>query len=238
MSRSKVLISLIIFFSVLSVVSCSKKHDSPSNQNSSPQSTNNNNSGNNNGGSNTSNSSLDLSASSVSFNSSSGDKNVSVSSNVNWTVSDDKSWISVSPSSGTNNGSFYISVDENTSSDSRSGSVDVSGGGVSKYVSVNQDAGQASGGTGTITFYKPENYYDAIHLYFNGNEIGVLGPDSRYPADPGCNASGCISVNNLSYGTYSYHGDVLNSTGSSVVFSASADIVLNSACKTVRVNPH
>ncbi len=77
-------------------------------------------------------------SSSINPNSNSGNTNVSVSSNVNWTVSDNASWITVSPTSGSNNGSFTVSYSGNTSTSSRTGKVTVSGGGISRELTVNQ----------------------------------------------------------------------------------------------------
>jgi hypothetical protein len=77
---------------------------------------------------------------------------VSVTSNVSWTVNDDQSWLSTTPTSGTNNGSFSVNATANTATTSRSGTVTVTGGGITRNVSVAQ-AGQA----GTSVVYQTES---------------------------------------------------------------------------------
>lgn len=65
---------------------------------------------------------------------------VNVSSNVTWTVSDNQGWITTSSASGGNNGSFVLSVTRNTDTIERSGTVTITGGGLSKVVAVKQAA--------------------------------------------------------------------------------------------------
>ncbi len=74
---------------------------------------------------------------------------VAVTSNVGWTVTDNQTWLTVAPTSGTNNGSFSVSATANTATTARSGTVTVSGGGVSRPIAVTQ-AGQG-GPTGSVT---------------------------------------------------------------------------------------
>ncbi|MGD8782592.1 MAG: BACON domain-containing carbohydrate-binding protein, partial [Ignavibacteria bacterium] len=64
---------------------------------------------------------------------------ITVSSNTSWTVSESTSWLAVSPTSGSGSGSFSISITENTSTSLRSASVTVSGGGITKPISINQE---------------------------------------------------------------------------------------------------
>ncbi|SMD37960.1 Por secretion system C-terminal sorting domain-containing protein [Reichenbachiella faecimaris] len=89
-------------------------------------------------------SSLAVSPSSLSVGSTSGNSTINVTSNVNWTVSDNQSWISTSTTSGTNNGSFTISVSANSGS-ARTGSVTVSGDGITRTISVLQSGAGATG---------------------------------------------------------------------------------------------
>ncbi|HRH23172.1 MAG TPA: BACON domain-containing carbohydrate-binding protein [Candidatus Magasanikbacteria bacterium] len=67
-----------------------------------------------------------------------GTINVAVTSNVSWTVSDDAPWLTVSPASGSNNGNFTISYQSNTSASARTGTVTITGGGITRTVTVNQ----------------------------------------------------------------------------------------------------
>lgn len=69
---------------------------------------------------------------------------LSVTSNVTWSVSVPASWVTVSPASGVNNGVVEVRVDANTTADSRSTTITISGGGISKSISVSQDAAAAS----------------------------------------------------------------------------------------------
>jgi pectate lyase len=84
---------------------------------------------------------LTVSPTSLSFAAVAGSSPVSVTANVGWTVSDDQSWLSTAPTTGSNNGSFSVSASANSSSLARSGTVTVSGGGITRTVAVTQ-AGQ------------------------------------------------------------------------------------------------
>lgn len=66
------------------------------------------------------------------------EKIISVTSNVDWTVSCPDAWVTVSPASGTGNGSFKISVQENTAFETRSSTVTVKAGDKSATVRVSQ----------------------------------------------------------------------------------------------------
>lgn len=63
---------------------------------------------------------------------------IAITSNTNWTVTDDQSWITATPVSGANNGMLTISVAANPGTASRSGTVTVTGGSVSRTVTVTQ----------------------------------------------------------------------------------------------------
>jgi len=69
-------------------------------------------------------------------------QSVIVTSNVNWSVSDDTDWITTSPSNGTNNGLIGISVETNSSQINRTGIITVSGGDISKMITVVQLAAE------------------------------------------------------------------------------------------------
>jgi hypothetical protein len=89
-------------------------------------------------------SNLNVSPTSLSVASGGGNNTISVTSNVSWSVTDNQSWISVSPTSGSNNGSFTVTTSNNTSA-SRSGTVTVTGGGITRTINVSQS------GTGGCT---------------------------------------------------------------------------------------
>ena len=68
----------------------------------------------------------------------SGSTSFSVSSNTNWAVSDDASWLTVSPSNGSKNGTITATFTENTSTVARLGTITLTGGGITRTVTVRQ----------------------------------------------------------------------------------------------------
>lgn len=86
---------------------------------------------------------LSVSPASLSFVAGASSSPVAVTSNVSWTATDNQTWLSVAPASGTNNGSFTVSATANAGATTRSGTVTVSGGGLSRPIAVTQ-AGQSS----------------------------------------------------------------------------------------------
>jgi mannan endo-1,4-beta-mannosidase len=93
---------------------------------------------------------LALAPASLSFSAAATSMNLSVTSNVGWTATDNQSWITVTPASGANNGTIAVSATANTGTTSRTGTVTVSGGGITRTVAVTQ-AGQTAGGSVTAT---------------------------------------------------------------------------------------
>lgn len=97
-----------------------------------------------------------------SFSSNGGSQSISVSSNVNWTVSENSSWVSVNTTSGSNNGTVNVTVSANTSSSSRSATITISGSGITRSVTVTQ----AGSNSNPITFTPDPNkiyYIDVPH---------------------------------------------------------------------------
>lgn len=87
--------------------------------------------------------SLSVSTSSVSFGYTSSSRTITVTSNVQWTVTDNQGWISVSPASGVNNGTFTITVGSHNMvcEPPRRGTVTINGGlAGTKTISVTQYA--------------------------------------------------------------------------------------------------
>ena len=65
---------------------------------------------------------------------------LSISSNVEWSVSTDASWLSVTPTNGENNDIVTLTtVTENTLTSSRSEMLTISGGGLIRYINVTQN---------------------------------------------------------------------------------------------------
>ena len=87
-----------------------------------------------------------------------------------WTASSNESWIHVSPSSGTGNSQISVTVDHNEGTSNRTGTISVTVGDVTKYVSIMQKGAYidvstnlistipSSGGTRTVTFSTSENW--------------------------------------------------------------------------------
>ena len=87
---------------------------------------------------------LTVSPTTLSFASGAASSAVAVTANVSWTVTDDQTWITATPVSGANNGSFTVSATANTGTTSRTGTVTVTGGGLTRTVSVTQAAPTAN----------------------------------------------------------------------------------------------
>ncbi len=69
-----------------------------------------------------------------------GSTEFSVQSNTSWTVSDDANWLTVSPTSGNNNQTLTATYSENTTTTQRIGTLTVTGGGITRTVTVTQSA--------------------------------------------------------------------------------------------------
>jgi mannan endo-1,4-beta-mannosidase len=95
---------------------------------------------------------LTVSTSSLSLASAISSGTFSVTSNVSWTVTDDQSWITVSPTSGSNNATITVNATSaNTGTAARTGTVTVTGGGITRTVSVTQAGTTASSLTVSAT---------------------------------------------------------------------------------------
>ena len=72
---------------------------------------------------------------------------ITITSNLAWSATDSVSWIAISPSSGTNNGAINIIVDANSTDNVRTGLITVSGGSITKSLTVVQPAKEADNGS-------------------------------------------------------------------------------------------
>jgi hypothetical protein len=63
-----------------------------------------------------------------------------ITSNLEWRINNDANWINVSPSSGSNNGAISVSVSANSSPYMRSEMLSVSGGSLSRFLHITQEA--------------------------------------------------------------------------------------------------
>jgi len=106
-----------------------------------------------------------------------GNLRVTVTSNTIWTVSSNaSSWLTVSPQGGGGDSSFTINATANTGTASRSGTVTVTAGGVSRTVAVTQSATPAA----TITF-NPNGgtVTPATRVVASGSTVGSLPVPTR-----------------------------------------------------------
>jgi len=85
---------------------------------------------------------LELDTESLSFTKDGGSSTVSVTSNTDWTVSDDADWLTVSAQSGKGNGSVTITAAANTTYEARTATITVTVGTITKNISVTQDAAE------------------------------------------------------------------------------------------------
>ena len=98
--------------------------------------------------------SLSVSPTSLSLAAAASSGAATVTANVSWTVRDDQAWITTSATSGSGNGSFTVSATANTATTARSGTVTITGGGLTRTIAVTQAAAGGTGGTcaNPITF--------------------------------------------------------------------------------------
>ncbi len=73
-------------------------------------------------------------------------QSVTITSNIDWTVIDDTNWITIAPSSGTNNGLIDIYVEANPAFNNRTGIVTVTGGNISRDLTITQAAAEEDSG--------------------------------------------------------------------------------------------
>ncbi|HEU5137741.1 MAG TPA: cellulase family glycosylhydrolase [Steroidobacteraceae bacterium] len=91
---------------------------------------------------------LNVSATSLSLASTVSSGTFAITSNVSWAVTDDQTWITVSPTSGSNNATVTVNATSaNTATTARTGTVTVTGGGLTRTVSVTQAGSGGTGGT-------------------------------------------------------------------------------------------
>jgi hypothetical protein len=109
--------------------------------------------------------SLNVSPTSLSFGSAASSGTITITSNVAWTVTDNQTWITTSVTSGSNNGSFTVSATANTGA-ARSGTVTVTGSGLTQTISVSQSAPVAT------TYYAFKNRWKNTYLYDAGANVG------------------------------------------------------------------
>jgi len=70
-----------------------------------------------------------------------GSEIVTVTSNVFWSIISAPTWVDIAPSFGNNNGSFTVTYEANIGTTGRSGTIIVSGGGITREITITQAAG-------------------------------------------------------------------------------------------------
>ena len=95
--------------------------------------------------------SLEVSPSNQAVSEFSGTTTFSVVSNISWTVSEAEDWLSVTPSNGSNDGILTVTFDANTTTSQRIGTITVSGGGITREVTLTQQGKQLKTYNVTLT---------------------------------------------------------------------------------------
>ncbi|WP_179319090.1 polysaccharide lyase family 7 protein [Winogradskyella helgolandensis] len=142
-----------------------------------------------------------------------------VTSNINWSIVDDSSWISTTPSIGTNNAVIDISVEANPTFNNRSGLVTVEAGDITRVLIVTQVGSEDTSGNldpnkapsenfdlSTWNLSIPENQGNGTARTITVSQInnGYENNDYFYTADDGgmvfkCPVDGFRTSENTSY---------------------------------------
>lgn len=93
-----------------------------------------------------------------------------INSNQSWTVSDNASWLTTSKTNGSNNTTFTMMATANASTSPRSATVTITGGGITRTISVTQDGDIPASAGGTV------NAYNGMQLTFSTYNLGA-NPD-------------------------------------------------------------
>jgi len=96
-----------------------------------------------------------------------GSENVTVTSNVFWSITSAPTWVDILPTAGNNNGSFTVTYEANTRAE-RSGTITVSGGGLTRTIDITQAAGVAP----TVTI-------DTVTYNYATSKVTVTGSTSN-----------------------------------------------------------
>jgi endo-1,4-beta-D-glucanase Y len=124
---------------------------------------------------------LTVSPTTLSIGAAAAGSTITVTSNTSWTITDDQTWITTSAASGASNGSFTVNVTANAGSAGRNGVVTITGGGLTRTVSIAQ-----SSGTSTIPI---------------GKAITLAGNNARYVSTENGAQSG-ITCNRTAVGSW------------------------------------
>ena len=169
-------------------------------------------------------SSLSATPTLLTFDAAASSKSVSITSNGNWTVSNQNSWFSVQPSSGSGNRTLTVAVNQNNSSTARNGYFRVTAGNTYEEIRVQQSGST----TGTITVWTAKDHgCGNITVTITGLGSKTITNYHQY-GTPDCGATGTASFTNLAYGTYYLSAKCGNYTWTQTVN-------LQSSCLTFRL---
>lgn len=104
---------------------------------------------------------VSVSLPSVNFQESGGTQSVPITSNTNWTVGGNPSWLTVTPMSGSGNGSIMLTAQANTENNSRSCVLYVQAGTASTVITVTQTKGEDDIEGNYVGTLKPVGYIEA-----------------------------------------------------------------------------
>ena len=87
---------------------------------------------------------LTISPTFLNYSQTSGNKNITVASNVSWTASSNQSWLDISPVKGSNNGVIKTSASSTNAKTSRTATITINGGGITQTILVTQFPARSS----------------------------------------------------------------------------------------------
>jgi hypothetical protein len=91
-----------------------------------------------------SNATLSIDKTTLSFEKDGSSQSIAVTSNIGWSVYNTADWITLDRSDGTGNGTVNVTATANTTTAQRTATITVTGGALTRQVSVTQDAGDAT----------------------------------------------------------------------------------------------
>ena len=151
---------------------------------------------------------------------------IEVSSNINWTTSENCSWITTLPESGSDTGFFAVIYDANLLPEIRTCILTIAGGGLIKYCPIWQDGIVSINNitTETACTLYPDPFQEYIKIVLTiqettsivfsfFNQIGTRVEELTLPTDGSRNQEFIIETSKMSPGIYFYQINVDSSSG-------------------------
>lgn len=146
---------------------------------------------------------LSLSPQSITLGNSAGaSQTVTLTSNISWSANSGTYWLDVTPANGSNNSTLTLTANAaNSSATSRSGTITVTGNGLTETISVSQEGSQISVNPQSITL--SDTAYSSEVVSINSNFAwSVSSPQSWLSVSPASGtANGSITITALSANT-------------------------------------